>query len=149
MKILEKPMKKITKYYLEIRIAHLRAATFVSLACFLLFPGFHKIESTGNNMYTVFLNGEEAGLVDSEETADEYLRQARTDLAREAGYPNKFHMLKGTIHCVGVNKRDMKQLNGAILDSLPNGSILLSNFLMNDTIPESYREIAERIYVKQ
>ena len=85
MKILEKPMKKITKYYLEIRIAHLRAATFVSLACFLLFPGFHKIESTGNNMYTVFLNGEEAGLVDSEETADEYLRQARTDLAREAG----------------------------------------------------------------
>ena len=74
---------------------------------------------------------------------------ALTDLAREADYPNKFHMLKGTIHCVGVNKRDMKQLNGAILDSLPSGSLLLSNFLMNDTIPESYREIAERMYVKQ
>lgn len=74
---------------------------------------------------------------------------ALTNLAREADYPNKFHMLKGTIHCVGVNKRDMKQLNGAILDSLPSGSILLSNFLMNDTIPESYREIAERMYVKQ
>lgn len=85
IQILEKLMKKITKYYLEIRIAHLRAAAFISLACLLLFPGFHKIESTGNNMYTVFLNGEEAGLVDSEETAWEYLRQARTGLAREAG----------------------------------------------------------------
>ncbi len=70
-------------------------------------------------------------------------------VAKEAGYPDRFHMLKGTIHCIGIRKRDMKKENGAILDSLPSGSLLLSKFLGNDTIPESYTEISERIYVKQ
>lgn len=71
------------------------------------------------------------------------------DMAKEVGYPDRFHMLKGTVHCVGIKKRDMKQENGAILNCLPSGALLLSNFLGNDTIPESYTKISERTYVKQ
>lgn len=78
-------MKKITKYYLELKIVFLRVAALVILGGLLFFPSFHKIESTGDNMYTIRLNGEEVGMVDSKETAEEYLRQARTMLTKEAG----------------------------------------------------------------
>jgi murein DD-endopeptidase MepM/ murein hydrolase activator NlpD len=78
-------MRKITKYYLEIRIAYYRAMAFVVLLFLLFFPSFHKIESTGNNMYTILLNGENAGVVDSPQTAENYLRQARENLAKESG----------------------------------------------------------------
>lgn len=36
-------------------------------------------------MYTILLNGEEVGMVDSRRTAEEYLRKARTVVAKEAG----------------------------------------------------------------
>lgn len=36
-------------------------------------------------MYTILLNGEEVGMVDSRRTAEEYLRKARTAVAKEAG----------------------------------------------------------------
>lgn len=78
-------MKKITKYYLEIKIAYLKTAAFVFVIALLFFPSFHKIESVGNNMYTILLNGEEVGMTDSEATAKEYLRTARGILAQEAG----------------------------------------------------------------
>ncbi len=78
-------MKKITKYYLEIKIAYLKTAAFVAVIALLLFPSFHKIESVGNNMYTILLNGEEVGMTDSEATAKEYLRTARGILAQETG----------------------------------------------------------------
>ncbi len=78
-------MKKITKYYLEVKIAYLKTAALVVAVALLFFPSFHKIESVGNNMYTILLNGEEVGMTDSEATAKEYLRTAREILAQEAG----------------------------------------------------------------
>lgn len=36
-------------------------------------------------MYTIFLNGEEVGMVDSRNTAQDYLRKARTRMAKETG----------------------------------------------------------------
>ena len=66
-------MRKVTKYYREIKIVYLKTAFFIILTCLLLFPSFHKIEKTGDNMYTVFLNGKEVGMVDSRQTAEEYL----------------------------------------------------------------------------
>ncbi len=77
-------MKKVTKYYREIKIAYLKTVAFIVLIFLLFFPSFHKIEKTGDNMYTIFLNGKEVGMVDSRETAEEYLRQARTRLAKDA-----------------------------------------------------------------
>ena len=78
-------MKQVTKYYREMKIAYLKTAGFIMLVALLLFPNFHKIEKAGDNMYTVFLNGKEVGQVDSRQTAEAYLRQARTSLAKEAG----------------------------------------------------------------
>jgi murein DD-endopeptidase MepM/ murein hydrolase activator NlpD len=77
-------MKNITKYYLEIKIAYLRTAAFVVLLALLFFPSFHKIEETGDNMYTVLLNGETVGTVESRQTAETYLRQARANLTKES-----------------------------------------------------------------
>lgn len=77
-------MKNITKYYREIKIVYLKSAALVLLLCLLLFPAFRKLERTGDNMYTVVLNGQNVGMVDSKETAEEYLREARIRLARES-----------------------------------------------------------------
>ncbi len=78
-------MKKITKYYREMKIAYLKSALLIILVCLFLCPTFHKIERSGDNMYKIYLDGTEVGLVDSEETARTYLSQARKVLGREKG----------------------------------------------------------------
>lgn len=77
-------MKHITKFYREMKAVKIRTAYFILFLALLFFPSFHKIEHTGNNMYTVFLNGTQVGLVDNEQDAKEYLREARKRLIREA-----------------------------------------------------------------
>lgn len=77
-------MKKVTKYYREVKIAFLKAAALVLLLAVLFFPSFHKIESTGDNMYTILLNGQEVGMVDSADRAEDYLREARAALTKGA-----------------------------------------------------------------
>lgn len=77
-------MEKVTKYYREIKISYFKTVAFIFLMCLLFFPPFHKIEKTGDNMYTVFLNGNEVGVTDSVRTAKECLRQARISLAEDA-----------------------------------------------------------------
>lgn len=78
-------MKWITKFYREMRVIRLKTAYLILFFAFLFFPSFHKIEHTGNNMFTIYLNGQEVGLVESTENAKTYLRQARKELIRETG----------------------------------------------------------------
>lgn len=76
-------MKRITKFYREIKAVKIKTAYLILFLALLFFPNFHKIEHTGDNMYTVYLNGQEVGLVDREEDARNYLKKARTQLIRE------------------------------------------------------------------
>ena len=62
-------MKRITKFYREIKAVKIKTAYLILFLALLFFPNFHKIEHTGDNMYTVYLNGQEVGRVDREEDA--------------------------------------------------------------------------------
>jgi len=50
-------------------------------------PGLEPVESTGDNMFTVALNGRNVGTVGSLESLEDYLRQARLKLASESETP--------------------------------------------------------------
>lgn len=74
-------MKKITKYYKRLQIRIVKIAVLAVFASIFFMPSFIKIESTGNNMFTVFLNDVMVGTVGEEEKAEEYLKEARRRMA--------------------------------------------------------------------
>ena len=74
-------MKIITKYYKRVRIRKIKVAVLAVIVSIFFLPGYIKIESTGDNMFTVVLNGENVGEVADRETAEECLRQARKIMA--------------------------------------------------------------------
>lgn len=147
-------MKKITKYYLELKIAFLRVAALVILGGLLFLPSFHKIESTGDNMYTIRLNGEEVGMVDSRETAEEYLRQARTMLTKEAG---GLFFVEATLETEGkelmVGRIDSENevvdnmyrilKSGEIMDRSLAYTIKINEFTVNIESAEGVKEILQ------
>lgn len=149
-----RPMKKITKYYLELKIVFLRAAVLIILGGLLFFPSFHKIESTGDNMYTIRLNGEEVGMVDSRETAEEYLRQARTVLTKEAG---GLFFVEATLETEGrelmVGRIDSENevvdnmyrilKSGEIMDRSLAYTIKINEFTVNIRSAEGVKEILQ------
>ncbi len=77
-------MKKYTCYYKKVKIAYIKMAIFVSVVAALFIPGFVKFESTGDNLFTVKLNGVDIGKVaDVDELQDE-IQKVRGKIAAES-----------------------------------------------------------------
>lgn len=74
-------MKKITRYYKRLQIRAVKTAALAVIVSIFFMPGYIKIESTGDNMFTVLLNGKSVGKVGNSETAREYLKEARRAMA--------------------------------------------------------------------
>lgn len=74
-------MKKITRHYKKTKIAYIKVAAFASLISIFFFPSFQKLESTGDNIFTVYLNGIQVGTVADPEQIDNCLIEARKRLA--------------------------------------------------------------------
>lgn len=74
-------MKKITRYYKRLQIRSIKIAVLAVIAGIFFMPGYIKIESNGNNMFTVLLNGTNVGTLGNEAAAEECLKQARRILA--------------------------------------------------------------------
>lgn len=74
-------LKLITRYYKRLRFTYIKTAAFSLTAAAFLFPGWQQLESTGDNMFTVFLNGTNVGMVGDPGRAEEYLQEVRRELA--------------------------------------------------------------------
>lgn len=74
-------MKKITKYYKRLQIRIIKISVYAVLLSIFFLPGFVKVESTGNNMFTILLDGTEVGQAGDTDTARECLKNARRRLA--------------------------------------------------------------------
>ncbi|MCH5258487.1 MAG: M23 family metallopeptidase [Lachnospiraceae bacterium] len=74
-------MKKITRHYKKMKIAYIKVAVFAIFANILFFPNFHKLVSTGDNIFTVYLNDVQVGVVGDPEQVDKCLIAARKRLA--------------------------------------------------------------------
>ena len=69
----------------KIKLCYIEAAAIVMLICVFLFPTIQLFKHTGDNVFTVRLNGVEVGTLSSLENLDSLLMQARRQAVREIG----------------------------------------------------------------
>ena len=74
-------MKIRNRYYKKMKIAYIKVAVFVSVIAALFLPQRQSMESTGDNSFTVYLNGVQVGVMGDIEEVDECLIEARKQLA--------------------------------------------------------------------
>lgn len=74
-------MKKISRHYKKMKIAYIKVAAAAIFVSILFFPTYQKLESTGDNIFTVYLNGTQVGIVEDSEQVDRCLIAARKRLA--------------------------------------------------------------------
>ena len=91
-------MKKITKNYKRLKIQEVKIAVLAIITFIFLMPGYTKIKNTGNNMFTVLLNGTYVGTIGDGAKAEEYLRQARRMVA---GDGEELVLIDSNLECVG------------------------------------------------
>lgn len=77
-------MKFISSYYKRLRIRKLKIAILAVLVSIFFLPSYTTFESTGDNMFTVFLNGERVGTVAHKEDAEKYALEARRQIAADS-----------------------------------------------------------------
>lgn len=91
-------MKKITKSYKRLQIRATQIAVLAVITFIFLMPGYIKIENTGNNKFTVLLNGTYVGTIGDSSEAEEYLKQARRKVA---GDGEELVLIDSNLECVG------------------------------------------------
>lgn len=74
-------MKLITKHYKKMKFAYIKVAAFAIFMGILFFPNYQRLESTGNNIFTVYLNGTKVGVVGDRKKVESCLIGARKRLA--------------------------------------------------------------------
>lgn len=74
-------MKILSRHYKKMKIAYIKVAVFVSVIAAFFLPYLQTLESDGDNMFTVYLNGMQVGVMGDIEEADECLIAARKELA--------------------------------------------------------------------
>lgn len=71
----------MSRYYKKMKIAYIKVAVIAILISIFFFPSYQKLESTGDNIFTVYLNGTKVGIVGDPEQVDKCLIAARRKLA--------------------------------------------------------------------
>ena len=77
-------MKFITCHYKRIKVRSIKIAILAVFVSIFFLPSYMKFESTGDNMYTVFLNDVRVGTVGTVEEAESFMREARKQLASDS-----------------------------------------------------------------
>lgn len=78
-------MKHITCHYKKVNIRKIKIAVLAVFVSIFFLPSFVPFEKTGNNIFTVILNNQEAGTVSAPWEAEEYAVEARRQLAMGNG----------------------------------------------------------------
>lgn len=74
-------MKKISRHYKKMKIAYIKVTVFAAMVFAFFLPSYQKLENAGDNMFTVYLNGEQVGVVGDVENVDDCLIKARKKIA--------------------------------------------------------------------
>ena len=76
-------MSFLTKYVNKIRYSHYVAMLGTALLIFVCAPGIQKLEDTGSNMVSIFVNGTQVGTVKDATEVDGMILEARRRIASE------------------------------------------------------------------
>ncbi len=74
-------MKILSRHYKKMKIAYIKVAALACVAAAFFLPNMQTLESDGDNLFTVYLNGMQVGVLGDIEEADECLIAARKTLA--------------------------------------------------------------------
>lgn len=75
-------MRHITRYYKRLNIKNLKIAILAVIVSAFFLPSYVAFEKTGNNMFKVILNDVEVGVVGDAAEAEEYVLEARRQIAQ-------------------------------------------------------------------
>lgn len=78
-------MKRMQHYYRRFRLCYIEAAVISVLLCAFLLPSMESYKHTGDNYFSVKLNGIEVGSVESPERVDALMAEARRQVAADSG----------------------------------------------------------------
>lgn len=73
------------QYNKKFKLCYIEAAAIILAVCAFLFPSVQLFKHTGDNFFTIKLNGVEVGSLPSEEHLDELLSKARRQAVKEIG----------------------------------------------------------------
>lgn len=76
-------LKKITKHYKRLRYTYVKLAGGILFVAALFFPAYVKWEAPEENIYTVYLNGENIGIVGETSRAEALLQETRKELVQD------------------------------------------------------------------
>ena len=74
-------MKYISSYYKRLKVRNINVAILAVIVSIFFLPCYVRFERTGNNMFTILLNEVAVGVVSSPEEAEQYVREARKQIA--------------------------------------------------------------------
>jgi murein DD-endopeptidase MepM/ murein hydrolase activator NlpD len=74
-------MKKISRHYKKMKIAYIKVALLAIVISAFFFPSIQKLEDTGDNIFTLYLNGTQVGVTGDLQEAQSCLIAARKQLA--------------------------------------------------------------------
>lgn len=77
-------LKKITRYHKRLRYTYIKLTGGILFIAALFFPTYVKWEDPQNNLFTIYLNGQNVGIVGEASEAEEFLQVARRELVKEA-----------------------------------------------------------------
>lgn len=77
-------MRKLTKHYKKLKITYFYTSVMAIIVSAFFLPYFMKLERTGNNIFTVFMNGTKVGVVGEVSSIDASLRKARAEVASQS-----------------------------------------------------------------
>lgn len=76
-------MKKEIKNDKRFRLAFLKGMAISTVVCAFLLPSYTKIEKTGSNFFSIYINDQHVGDTDDKQNVDTYLMQARKELVAD------------------------------------------------------------------
>lgn len=74
----------LSRYIKKCRVAYLRVGLLAIALSALFIPSLRPVKSVGNNIFTLYVNGQEIGRVDDEKTADKITIDARREVVGDA-----------------------------------------------------------------
>lgn len=77
-------MKIISRHYKKMKIAYIKVAVLAIIAAAFCLPYMQRLESTGDNIFTVYLNGMQVGVMGDIKEVDSCLIAARKKLAESS-----------------------------------------------------------------
>ncbi len=126
-------MKYISCYYKRLKIRNLKIAILAVIVSIFFLPSYVAFQSTGNNMFTILLNGVKVGVVGSPDEAAEYVKEARRQIA---SHSEELVLVESDMEAVGS-----EVLWGKVDDK----DTVISNMSM--VLADDIRETMNRSYV--